>query len=309
MTSLLSIFHDSSRIDYLAHFGNAWIGFNEWYNQHAPNPDAPEVVRIRESVAGQLEVIAAFAEQMASLNTISDHIDETLDQLSTITYSDNAGNPVTHGRDVTGAKLRLRCNNNNVVTQFLDLCRHNPNCPSNVSATCHGIRLFNHQSRQDELFKAVYVGYKQSRYDNFNNARCFSFDALAHIPDNLEKLGVQAFGRLLYHDFSLREDSTCIYSMDQVYDAGYEASLQALNQPNRDLTDEQKEVKYLIGKPLYQVVLTALYKVRCAYFHGELSPNEDINQELGEYAYKTLRFFMDAIITAESTAGEERDDE
>ena len=62
---------DASRIDHLAHFGQAWIGFNAWYG--APGSRISEWNQIRDA-ANNSNMRNHFEESLNELNSIDPFI-------------------------------------------------------------------------------------------------------------------------------------------------------------------------------------------------------------------------------------------
>ena len=61
----------SSKIDYLSHFGQAWIGFNSWYDQNAD--DKSEWLRIKNA-SNASPMREYFFQSLKSLNVVNPFI-------------------------------------------------------------------------------------------------------------------------------------------------------------------------------------------------------------------------------------------
>lgn len=278
MSDLIDKFFRSGSIDYLSHFGTMWIGFNHWYKQF-PKTNKRELDQVVTAVCGHPGIQAAVEDMKQSVNRIDDHISKNLDKLSRWTVTDQYGNQQMQGVNVTGDKLRLICNNRHVLTDFLTACLERPFDGSDIAV--HGIRSFTYPARDDEQFKAIFQPYHS--WMATSERMAVPYDAINDIPSLLSRLGITTWGRVLHHNLCTCDTSDIIYEYDDIMGQGYLACLTTMHQNQRQLLESKS--------PIANVAF-GLYKLRCAYFHGDLDPDSEADQELGAAALAALRFLM-----------------
>lgn len=293
MASKISTYFKSGQIDYLSHFGTTWIGFNDWYN--LKSNASTETQRVIDSVASNAGIAKAFNALLAQSNNTDSFLTKTLEDLGYFEYKDTQGNPVKTQRDVTGTKLRLRCNNTCDVFEFLYHAKQN----HHLRHYLVGAKLFNNLSISDPLFKKLYLEYKRHMIEHMY----LPYDALNGVSSNLDNINIQTYGRLLFFNLENQSYAPSIYTYDQIFGKGFSAKIAKLGSSQKKLKstytgaklDSLLSAKQAKGKSLLELTSLVLYKLRCAYFHGDLDPNSAKNQVLGEYGHKVLCFIIRSI--------------
>ena len=105
---------NSSQIDYLSHFGQAWIGFNTWYGN--PNSRVSEWNQIKDA-ANDSPMRFYFESKLFELKNIDPFIVKEVENLSKCICND-----YTYSLDTTCFQFRSQCANTNCFTMFLQVC-------------------------------------------------------------------------------------------------------------------------------------------------------------------------------------------
>lgn len=278
-------------------FIRLWVSFNTWYNDQSNHRS--EQRRVIE--VGKLPDITD--RYWLHINHLSDpahndnykHIIDTVVDASTTEYKDSSGNPVKMKTDSTGFRYRLRCNRTNVHTEFLRECVSDPL----LRDWSHGIVQFNTKSRQDELFRSVYVGYK----DYMRLHLHLPYNVFDDIPNELSRMGIEQFGCTLFHKLGKSQNNnSTISSLQNILGPNF-LSLQTKASKYRSQSAVRKAFPTIgnkgklyrwheaSGLDILQRELLLLYKLRSSIIHGDRdhSPNE---QRIARAAYNALDDLM-----------------
>ena len=95
-------------------------------------------------------------------------------------------------------------------------------------------------------------------------------------------------GRLVYHNPFESNNPGTLFNLENYFGVDYS------NGPYSGQA-QQKLKDWEIIDPLFFKYLLVLYKFRCAYFHGDLSPNRQ-NDKLAKSAYQSLYEIFPSII-------------
>jgi hypothetical protein len=290
--------YEASRIDFVGSFVRLWVSFNTWYNDHSSHRSEQQRVT-SAGVAGKLSTpywIDLRALNEPAYNDNFEHIVTQVENSSTHKYLDANGNEVRSYSDTTGFRYRLRCNRRNVHTDFL----HHSTKDSILKGWCEGIAQFNIETRQDPLFKGVYLGYKRDRFNKMH----LRFNALDHIPAELLKMGINQFGCTLFHQLSTpTHQKSDIAKLSDVYGRGFISKMTKANDLGSCSQARKKfpkagrngaYYKWLEARnlDLLQRELLLLYKFRSSIVHGDRDPKSETVQKLARAAYNALDAIM-----------------
>ncbi|NOT49579.1 MAG: hypothetical protein HOP17_17785 [Acidobacteria bacterium] len=287
MSNLVKEYLEFSELDFLGPFCNLWIGFNSWYQDLHPNQGDQEGCLSMSSEFRQV-----LDEQLGELEHIDQFFAKEIDSLSFCQYGD-----YTTQTDVSGIKFKLRCENRNLVTEFLQAASKHPRMQGHTQ----GLRFFEPIGKPDPLFQSLYQKYRQ--WEASSEGIVYSSDA-ARISTNLAKIGVEHYGHMLFHNFKSPVDNS-LYSLDDVYGSDRGRLLTAIGISKRkdvvkrfgtsslelDAWDLREKAPDITSLYLY-----VLYKFRCEHFHGNLDPRVRDNQNLAKTAFLSLRGLMDTIL-------------
>ena len=269
-----------SKIDYLAHFGQLWIGFNKWYNINSTQPQ--EWARILDSSNGS-SMLNVFNKAMDSLSNIDPYITREVDNLSTCICHDRAGERTTYSLDTTGFKFRLLCTNTNDFVAFIQACSR----INILKERCTGILFFKPTQSTDPLFKKIY--YKYSNHMATSEQGANPYNTL-DISQLLENANIIHKGQLVFNDLTTSSVSA-LYDIRSVYGASYEALCSELSSIDsvKRAKNAGVEMQYRMKeKNLFERYLLILYAFRSAYFHGDFNPYDKDIQKAAKFALSSL---------------------
>ena len=126
----------------------------------------------------------------------------------------------------------------------------------------------------------------------------------ARISGNLAQIGVEHYGHMLFHNFTLPTVAG-LYGLDSVFGSRRQHLLSAINgktkkvvttvfgknSPESQALDLREKAPCITSLYLY-----VLYKFRCEYFHGNINPLDRDNQYLAKAAFFSLRGLMEATV-------------
>ena len=273
---------NASRIDYLAHFGQAWIGFNNWYG--SPGSRVSEWNQIKDA-ANNSGMRKRFEDKLNELNTIDPFIKKEVEGLSTCQCKD-----YTYTLDTTGFQFRLQCTNSNEITKFFRAALR----VKALSRRTLGLYLFQPTNQKDALFKKLYSKYSShmASPDQMVNP----YDA-RNIVKEITAIRADHFGELLIHNLKTKENKS-IYSIKGVFGEKYLkkcTALQSLSTVKGAKAVGLEEEYRLKGLNSFERYLYLLYSFRCAYFHGDLDPKNKNAQQCARHALSGLNFLMEAL--------------
>lgn len=275
-------YFDASRIDYLAHFGQAWIGFNTWYG--SPGSRVSEWNQIRDT-ANSSNLRSHFESSLDGLNIIDPFIKKEVESLSTCQCKD-----YTYTLDTTGFQFRLQCTNANEITAFFRAAAK----VKALDRRMMGIFLFQPTNRKDPIFGKLYSKYHSHMATPAQMVN--PFDA-RNIVKEIGGIGVDHYGELLVHNLKAKEQES-IYSIKSVFGERYRVkctsldSIATLKAAKAIALEEEYRLK---GLDVFERYLYLLYSFRCAYFHGDLDPKNKNVQRCAKYGLEGLQFLLEAL--------------
>lgn len=295
--------YEASRIDYLGAFMRLWVSFNTWYNDKLMSR-YPDSEQQRVIGCGSISSLSApYWVAMDGLNNPAPddnslHVVSTVEGLSTTEFTDVSGAKQSSKTDDTGFKYRLLCNRQNTHTRFTELCR----LDAELQDWCSGLAMFNTKSRADQLFKAVYLGYKSHRASSAGIV--LDYDVVTHIPDYLVSMGVSQYGCLLIHKLQQDHADACdITDRKALFGPAFERKItlaarftgkSGVKRRFNGLGSKGKTYRFVEarGLDLLERELLLLYKFRSSVIHGERDPKSDTVQKLAKAAYSALDELM-----------------
>ena len=191
----------------------------------------------------------------------------------------------------------MQCQNKGTVTEFLQAASKHPL----LKPYTEGLRFFEPIGKPDPLFQRLYRTYR--KWEASSEGIVHSADA-ARISSNLFRIGVDHYGHMLFHNFSV-PSSNSLYCLDDIFGAGRGTLLSSTGMLTR------KDVVLAFGKDspeshgwelrekapdITSLYLYVLYKFRCEYFHGNLDSSVRDNQNLAKMAFFGLRGLMEATL-------------
>ena len=286
-TTTINTYIKSSEVDYLSHFGQAWIGFNAWYNIHGSG--SSEWQRIK-SASVNSPLSKTFTDEFDSLKYIDPFVTKEVDSLSTCKCQGANNNTYTYHIDTTGFKFRLQCTNNNEFTKFLFAC-------SNIKALkpcCEGLFFFKPTNTKDPLFKSLYLKYHSHMASPTQMVNPFN---ASDITSELYSIGIEHYGELLFHNLT-QKSSSSIYSLEEALGKKYfklcedVKKIRSISKAKQAGLEKQYRAK---GLNIFERYLFVLYSFRSAYFHGDINPNNKTAQIAASHALNSLKILMGGI--------------
>lgn len=287
MSNLAKRYLEVSELDFLGPFSNLWMGFNSWYQDIHPNQgDQQGCLLMASTFAPYLDA------QLQDLNNVDEFVAQQVDSLATCQC-----NGYTYSHDVSGFKFRLQCQNIGPITEFLLCASRHPTLKPHTE----GLRFFEPIGKPDQLFQHLYRTYRT--WEASSKGIVHSSDA-TRISTNLAQIGVEHYGHMLFHNFSL-STNTGLYGQDDVFGLGRDSLLSTINARSR------KDIFSVFGENSLEarasslrerapnvtsLYLYVLYKFRCEYFHGNIDPLVRENQNLAKAAFFSLRGLMEATV-------------
>jgi hypothetical protein len=287
MSNLAKQYLEFSDLDFLGPFSNLWMGFNSWYQDIHPNQGDQQGCLLTAGTFGP-----ALETQLRSLNDVDQFVTQQVDDLATCQC-----NGYSYSHDVSGFKFRLQCQNKGTVTEFLQTASKHPL----LKPYTEGLRFFEPIGKPDPLFQRLYRTHR--KWEASSEGILHSADA-ARISSNLSQIGIDHYGHMLFHNFSVPSGNS-LYCLDDIFDSGRGTLLSSIGMLKR------KDVILAFGEDspesygweirekapdITSLYLYVLYKFRCEYFHGNLDPCVRDNQNLARAAFFSLRGLMEATL-------------
>lgn len=278
----------NSRVDYLAHFGQAWIAFNALYN--AGGRTNTEIQRVMATCVGSNAEVE-FKKSLTDLSVIDPYIEDQVDSLRTCTCAGANNQQYTYSHDTTGFKFRLASTAENDEIRFFRACSHLPV----LKPYCDGLAFFQPTSERDPLFRRLYRAYKSHMATSAQIVNSYN---AGDISAHLSAIGIERHGRLLFHNLTATKGAQSIYTLEQVLGKPYAQrvakirTLRSMKAAGKISLDAQYRAR---GLSLFERFLLVMYQFRSAYFHGDLMPNSAKVQEAARLAHSCLTTLIKAI--------------
>lgn len=258
-----------SKIDYGEKFHKLWIGLNAYASQFSnERRDGNKILALVKS-----DLRNEFNSQLKSvINLPSAEKWEKLGEIS--------------GYDVTSEIVRDEINGTNSSLDFLERAKNSSGLFSNISKELEGLTFLNKGQGKD-VFQDVFSRYHQYMASPTGGlSEIFNLHQAFENPKSPQS--IERVGRLIYHNPFKSNSDGVIFSLKDFFGQSYEVT------PYSGQNDDKLKDWELID-PLFFKYLLVLYKFRCTYFHGELSPNRQ-NDELAKSAYESLYLLYNSIV-------------
>jgi hypothetical protein len=153
-----------------------------------------------------------------------------------------------------------------------------------MSIELDGVTFLN-KNQANDIFQNIFSKYhkymasEEGIVEPFNLAEAFT-------PPKAPK-SITRIGRLIYHNPYNLNDQGNLFTLSDFFGSEYNLN------PYTGATGKLRD--WEIVDPLFFKYLHLLYKFRCAYFHGDLPPN-NLNNNLAKAAFESLYEIFPAII-------------
>jgi len=261
-------YYAESKVDYLEKFHKLWIGLNSYASQFS-------------NETGDKNKILALVN--SNLRT---EFNSKLNNLSNLP-SEQKWRTLMQGIGVnmTSEIVRDEINKSNSCIDFLELAKNASGLFSDVSAQLDGL-VFLDKGNGKIVFQDVFSQYHQYMASEQGIVEPFVL-ANAFQPTKSPESTVR-IGRLVYHNPFESNLPGTLFNLESYFGLDY-SNAPYVGQVQQKLKDWE------MIDPLFFKYLFVLYKFRCAYFHGDLSPNKQ-NDELAKSAYQSLYEIFASII-------------
>lgn len=261
-------YYAESKVDYLEKFHKLWIGLNSYASQFSSERgDKNKILALVNS-----DLRTEFNSRLNSLTNLkSEQKWRTLMQEA--------------GINMTSEIVRDEINKSNSCVDFLELAKNASGLFSDVSNQLGGLVFLDKEDGKD-TFQDIFSQYHQ--YMVTAQGMVEPFDLALAFQSTKSPESIVRIGTLVYHNpFNSNAPGT-LFNLEDYFGVDYaNAPYDGQTQPNCR--------SWEMIDPLFFKYLFVLYKFRCAYFHGDLSPNKQ-NDELAKSAYESLYEIFSSII-------------
>jgi len=261
-------YYAESKIDYLEKFHKLWIGLNSYASQFSSESgDKNKILALVNS-----DLRTEFNSKFNSLTNLqSEQKWRTLMQGT--------------GVNMTSEIVRDEINKSNSCIDFLELAKNASGLFSDISNQLEGLVFLDKEDGKN-VFQDIFSQYHQ--YMASAQGIVEVFDLAQAFQSTKSPESTIRIGRLVYHNpFKSNTDGT-LFNLENYFGLDYS------NAPYGGQA-QQKLKDWEMIDPLFFKYLFVLYKFRCAYFHGDLSPNKQ-NDELAKSAYQSLYEIFTSIV-------------
>jgi hypothetical protein len=261
-------YYAESKVDYLEKFHKLWIGLNSYASQFSNETgDKNKILALVNS-----NLRTEFNSKLNNLTNLpSEQKWRTLMQGT--------------GVNMTSEIVRDEINKSNSCIDFLELAKNASGLFSDVSAQLDGL-VFLDKGNGKNVFQDIFSQYHQYMASAQGIVETFVL-ANAFQPTKSPESTIR-IGRLVYHNPFESNTPGTLFNLESYFGLDYS------NAPYAG-QNQQKLKDWEMIDPLFFKYLFVLYKFRCAYFHGDLSPNKQ-NDELAKSAYHSLYEIFASII-------------
>ncbi|MEO1485943.1 MAG: hypothetical protein AAFU57_09355 [Bacteroidota bacterium] len=268
-----SYFADS-KINYFEKFHKLWIGLNAFASKFSDEK-------------GDKHKILALVN-----SPLRKRFNSKLNALSNL-QSEEKWNKLmdTMGIDLTPQIVGDEIAQTTPLLDFLELSQNSQDIFADIQTELKGTTFLD-KNNGKSVFQHIFSKYlefaasEQGIVEPMNLALAFEFPKS---PKSTKRIG-----RFIYHNpFESNSEGT-LFSLKDYFGTDY-ASNPYQGQTHAKLSEWEKE------DPLFFKYLFVLYKFRCAYFHGNITPNLE-NIELAKAAYISLYEIFSAIIGKKQNA-------
>lgn len=261
-------YYAESKIDYLEKFHKLWIGLNSFASQFSnERGDKNKILALVNS-----DLRNEFNSKLNSLTNLqSEQKWRTLMQGT--------------GINMTSEIVRDEINKSNSCLDFLELSKNATGLFSDVSIQLKGL-IFLDKEEGKNVFQDIFSRYHQYMASEQGIVETFNLAQAFQSPKSPES--VVRIGRVIYHNPFTSNTTGTLFNLEDYFGINY------ANQPYDGQAQANLRAWEMVDS-LFFKYLFVLYKFRCAYFHGDLSPNRQ-NDELAKSAYHSLYEIFDSII-------------
>jgi len=261
-------YYSESRLDYLEKFHKLWIGLNSFASQFSTE-------------TGDKNKILALVN-----SPLRDKFNSELDSLSNLPTEQKLRTLMqATGVNMTSDIVRDEINKPNNALEFLELSKNASGLFADISIELEGL-IFLDENEGEDVFQDIFSRYHQYMASSQGMTETFTLSDAFESPKSPKS--VARIGRLVYHNpFETNADGT-LFKLEDYFGANYGAHPYGGQTPANQRTWEMVD-------PLFFKYLLVMYKFRCAYFHGNLSPNRQ-NDDLAKSAYQSLYKLFSSII-------------